>query len=314
MPLSSALYSLSYVALPALAIGTPVLTRRPVRRAELAGLGFGLAGGVVLVSVGRTVAGAGACAAGYLLGLVVSQWRARPASGSGPRVASLRARRIADYSPRWALWPAAATTALTVGAALIYSLAPGVRYRGLRTPQFTYNAGTTTWPTPLATIGGAAFAVLIMATAAVLLRRIASRPAAVADARAENKAGDGGTGNQAGEVVAAWASNRLAADQQSRRRSSRAVAVTALGTELLVLGLLLVSGGARLTLPAGDGPAFARLAAHTMTWAGIVLAGAALVSWSLLGARSRGSGPALQPAGGQADGPPRGPSSGSPAS
>lgn len=240
----------------------------------LAGLAAGIMLGIALVFSNHAGFAALACGGGYLCGLLVGEYTAQPRARGEQRAAVLRARRPADYVPRWAAVVIAAVGVLIACALIAFTLAPPIHY-GAWHPfagqSFTLPGGSTSWPGLPAMLAGVGFAAVVLCVGAAGLRRVADRPQLT-----------DGVGQ--------------AADEWLRRQSGRAITGAVLSLLLLVLAAFLISGSQGLGVPAPAISPTAYLGNRIMVIAGLCSACGSIVSWLLLSGWIRRPRPAAGPA------------------
>jgi len=247
---------------------------RRTARCGLAGLVVGVVAGIVLVFGNAGGFAVLTCGGGYLCGLLVGEYTAQPRSRGQQRTAVLRARRPADYVPRWAAVMIVAVGTLMVVALIAFTVAPSIHYgpwHPLAGQSFTLPGGSTSWPGLPTMLTGVGFAAVVVFTGAAGLRRVAGRPQLT----------DG-----AGQ----------AADEWLRRQSGRAITGAVLSLLLLVLAAFLIGGSQGLAVPVPAISPAAYLGNRIMVAAGLCSAGGSIVSWLLLSGRIRRPRPAAGPA------------------
>lgn len=236
---------------------------RQVRRYGLGGLLAGALAGLLCVAAGSPVPAVFCCALGYLLGLLIGELAATAPDRDALRTASLIARRPAGYAPGWARYAALASGLALIAAPVVFSVAPGIRYRSWQpVPGVTLPGGMTSWPSLVTSAGGAALSVAVLVLGGLTLQRVAARPAAA-------ELQDPGT------------------DELLRRQAGRAVAGAVLAIELLLLGAMLIAGSDGLAVPAAASAAY--LASRAVIWAGVACVAGGIVSWLALSGRARKS-------------------------
>jgi hypothetical protein len=247
--------------------GPPTAARTQARRARwfgLTGLGAGLLLGVALVFDQRGGLAPLACAAGYLIGLLIGEYAAQPAAGGQVRAATLRPRRPSDYSPHWAATAVVLAVFLTVAAPVVFATAPTItygRWQPFPGAGFSLPGARTAWPGwPVTTIA-AAFAVVVVLLGIAGLRRVAARPRLASTE--QDAAGQG-------------------FDELLRRQSGRAITGAVLGLELLVLAAVLLYGSSGLAVPIPAVSSAAYLGNRLMVYGGLGCAAGAAGSWLVL--------------------------------
>ncbi len=275
------------VGLPVLVIGIAVLLRgraarsaagraggtgraarthaRRITRCGLAGLGVGALLGVALILDAHADLAPLSCAGGYLTGLLMGEYAAQPPAAGHLRVATLRARRPADYVPRWAAVTAVLAAGLSIAAVIAFAAAPRISYGAWQPVPgagFTLPGGRTNWPGWPTTAVAAAVACAILLLGFAGLRRVAARPRLTEGDEPE-------------------------LDELLRRQAGRAIAGAVLGLELIVLAALLIAGseGLAVPVPAISGAAYA--GSRAMIDAGLGCGIAGLASWLLLSGWTR---------------------------
>jgi hypothetical protein len=247
--------------------GPPTAARTQARRAGwfgLTGLGTGLLLGVALVLDQRGDLAPLACAAGYLIGLLIGEYAAQPAAGGQVRAATLRPRRPSDYSPHWAATAVVLAALLTIAAPVVFATAPTLsygRWQPFPGASFSLPGARTAWPGwPITTVA-AGFAVVVLVLGIAGLRRVAARPRLTSTE--QDAAGEG-------------------FDELLRRQSGRAITGAVLGLELLVLAAILLYGSSGLAVPIPAVSAAAYLGNRLMIYAGLGCAAGAAASWLVL--------------------------------
>jgi hypothetical protein len=251
---------------------------RRTTRCGLAGLAAGVVVGIALVLGGRGLLAVLTCGGGYLCGLLVGEYAMQSRARGEQRAAVLRARRAADYVPRWAAVMIAAAGTLIVGALIAFTVAPTIHF-GAWHPfagqAFTLPGGSTSWPGLPSMLAGLGFAAVVVLIGLAGLRRVASRP-------------------QLADVTGP------AADEWLRRQSGRAITGAVLSLLLLVLAAFLFAGSEGLAVPVPAVSAAAFLGNQIMVVAGLCCAVGSIVSWLLLSGWIRrprqAAGPAAAPA------------------
>jgi hypothetical protein len=260
-----------------------VAAQRQARRVTwfgLGGLGLGVLSGLVLIAAGQAGFAALSCGTGYLAGLLTGEYLARPPAKGQLRAATLRARRPADYAPRWAVRTVAATGLLMLTAVVVFAVLPVIRYgpwHPFPGQAFTQPGGATSWPGLRAMLEGIAMAAIVVLAGIAGLRRIAGRPQ-LTDAGAQ------------------------ALDELLRRQAGRAITGAVLSLQLILLAAFLLAGSAGLNVPAAAVSPAAYLGHEVMVLAGLGCAAGAIISWVVLSgwigrrpALSAPAGPVLGP-------------------
>lgn len=236
-----------------------------VTRSGLAGLAAGVLLALILVLDGRADLAPLGVAGGYLAGLLAGEFAAQPAREGQVRAASLRARKPADYAPRWAVLTALAAVGLIIAAVIAFAVAPSIGY-GPWHPYpgspFTLPGGRTSWPAWPGTATGALVAMLVLLLGAAGIRRVADRPQ-LTDAAEQT------------------------VDELLRRQSGRAITGGVLSLQLIMLGGLLIAGSDGLSVPVRAISGGAYLGSEAMTLAGVTCAVAGAVSWLVLSGWTR---------------------------
>lgn len=251
---------------------------RRIARCGLVGLVAGVVLGIALVFSNHGGFAVLTCGGGYLCGLLVGEYTAQPRTRGQQRAAVLRARRPADYVPRWAAVMIAAAGALMVVALIAFTVAPPIHY-GAWHPfagqSFSLPGGSTSWPGLPSMLAGLGFAAVVVLIGVAGLRRVANRP-------------------QLTDVTGP------AADEWLRRQSGRAITGAVLSLLLLVLAAFFISGSEGLAVPVPAISPTAYLGNRIMVVAGLCCAVGSIVSWLLLSGRIRrprqAAGPAAAPA------------------
>jgi hypothetical protein len=276
--------SLAPAAAPAGTAGTAGLTAtvisaarehaRRTARCGLAGLVVGVVLGIATVLSNRGGFAVLTCGGGYLCGLLVGEYTAQPRSRGEQRSAVLRARRPADYVPRWAAAMIVVVGTLIIAAVIAFSVERPIHY-GAWHPfpgqSFSLPGGSTSWPSLPVMLAGVAFAAVVVLVGAAGLRRVAGRPQLTDDAG-------------------------QAADEWLRRQSGRAITGALLSLLLLLLAAFLIGGAAGLAVPVPVISPGAYIANRIMVNAGLVSACGSIASWLVLSGWIRRPRPAAGPA------------------
>jgi hypothetical protein len=229
------------------------------RHHRLVGLGVGAAAGVVLIWSAHGELAPAMLAIGYLFG-VLGELLAVPVPSGEVRTAGLETRQARRYLPRWAVWVAVVSGAISVLAPLLFAMLPRVSYGPWSPdadPRFVLPGDTLSWPSVGTSLPFAAIAVLGVVAGGLLARRITLLPPVSED-----------------PVV----------DEQIRCRIGRAGAGAVLGIEVLVVAALAIVASGGLAVPKAIGGAD-YLASRILVWGGLFLAASAVLGWCLLGSR-----------------------------
>ncbi len=243
---------------------------RLTTRWGLAGLAAGIVLGIGLTLSNDAGFAALSCGSGYLVGLLVGEYAAQPGERGQQRTAVLRARRPADYAPRWAAIMILAIGTLVIGALVAFAVAPPIRYGAwhpVAGQSFTLPGGSTSWPGLGAMLAGLAFAAVVLFLGAAGLRRVAGRP----------QLSDG---------------PERAADEVLRRQSGRAITGAVLSLLLLLLAAFLIGGSQGLDVPVSTISPAAYLGDRILVIVGLCSACGSIVSWLVLSGWIRVRGPA----------------------
>ncbi|WP_034262760.1 hypothetical protein [Actinospica robiniae] len=265
-----------YVGVPALLVGVSVwwATRRSrrdaadglgavarrARHGRLTGLAAGAAAGVVAIWYAEGLVAPALVAIGYLFG-VLRELLSVPVPSGPVRTALVVSRESNRYLPRWAVWVSVVTGVLCILTPLLFAVLPRVHYLpwspDVAGQQFTIPGGSLSWPAAATSVPLAAVAACGIVAGTLLARRITLLPPLADD-----------------PVV----------DERLRCRIGRAGAGAMIGIELLALAALTIAASGGLAVPGVNGGA-AYLASRIMLWTGLGLAVAAILAWSVLGAR-----------------------------
>jgi hypothetical protein len=248
-----------------------------VTRFGLTGLGGGALLGLALVLDGQPAA-ALTCGTGYLVGLLVGEYAAQPPARGQQRAAMLRARRPADYTPRWAAVAIGASVIVMIAASIVFSVVPTISYGRWRPDPgqtFSLPGSTTSWPGLRGMLAGLAFSALVLLLGRVGLGRIADRPQ-LAEAGLQSL------------------------DELLRRQAGRAITGAVLSLQLMLLAAYLLAGSTGLGVPTAAVSTAAYAGNRVMVFAGLACAAGSIVSWLVLSGwlrrRRPDTGPPPEPA------------------
>ena len=231
-----------------------------VTRFGLTGLGGGALLGLALVLDGQPAFAALTCGAGYLVGLLVGEYAAQPPASGQQRAAMLRARRPADYAPRWAAVAIGATVIVMIAASIVFSVAPAISYgpwHPVPGQTFSLPGSTTSWPGLRVMLAGLAFSALVLLLGRAGLGRISDRPQLT----------------EAG---------MQSLDDLLRRQAGRAITGAVLSLQLMLLAAYLLAGSEGLGVPTAAVSTAAYVGNRVMVIAALACAAGSIVSWLLL--------------------------------
>lgn len=268
--------ALMYVGVPALLVGASVwwATRRSghgaadglgavarrARHGRLTGLAAGAVAGVLSIWSDQGLMAPALVAIGYLFG-VLRELLSAPVPSGPVRTAIVASREAKRYLPRWAVRVSLATGVLCVLTPLLFAVLPRVGYLPwspfVTDQRITFPGGTLAWPATATSVPLAAVAAFGVLAGNLLARRITLLPPLAPDP---------------------------AVDERLRCRIGRAGAGAVIGIELLTLAALTIAASGGLAVPGVNGGA-AYLGSRILVWTGLGLAAAAVLAWSVLGAR-----------------------------